>query len=287
MEPVIAVSTTAFQSDDLNEIVTLSARNSINAVELSGNLNYIPETELLSLIESNKDVIDFFFHNYAPVPKKPFVLNLAHPNTMERSIEHCRQTISFCQKMRSNVFSIHAGMAFSPSPGHLGQYQSDYKSIPIAESRRLLKKGLLGIADFAMARDVTILIENNVVAGFNSQNGRNDRYHLADLSDASEFLEVLSHPNIGILLDVGHLKVSAVSLDFKCDDFFSVYSHKIKALHLSENDGTADQNHPIQKDSWFWEYVPWSDIKYVSLEIRPQHIDFIKEQIKLVNSMMP
>jgi len=52
-----------------------------------------------------------------------------------------------------------------------------------------------------------LLVENNVVAKFNCEKAINRRYHFADPEESELFLPALSHPNIGVLLDLGHLVV--------------------------------------------------------------------------------
>jgi sugar phosphate isomerase/epimerase len=280
----ITISTAAFQSNSLLDIIELAKDNSISAIELSGNLEYLSEKKIFTLLSNNISEIEFFFHNYAPVPKKSSVLNLAHPSTVEQSIHHCRKVIDICKMFGINIFSVHAGMAFNPDPQCLGNLQSQYQTINFNDSQRLLLSAVHKIADYALQNDVFILIENNVVPLFNCPDRANKRYHFADLSDCRNMLTILSHPNIGLLLDVGHLKVCAQTFGFKAEDFISVYSDKIKAVHLSENDGTSDQNLPVKTDSWFWNQISWDGLRYISLEIKPQPANILKTQVDLIGS---
>jgi sugar phosphate isomerase/epimerase len=284
MDFTIAVSTAAFQSNSLFDIIELAKDNSIYAIELSGNLEYLSEKKIFTLLSNNISEIEFLFHNYAPVPKKSFVLNLAHPSTVEQSIYHCRNAIDICKMFGINIFSVHAGMAFNPDPQCLGSLQSHYQTINFNDSQRLLLSSVHKIADYGLKNNVFVLIENNVVPLFNCPDRANKRYHFADLSDCTNMLKILSHPNIGVLLDVGHLKVSAQTFGFKPEEFILVYSDKIKAVHLSENDGTSDQNLLIKMDSWFWNQISWDGLRYVSLEIKPQAVNILKKQVDLIGS---
>ena len=124
-------------------------------------------------------------------------------------------------------------------------------------------------------------MENNVVAGFNCPDGVNTRYHLSDLNESIHLLHLFDHPNIGILLDTGHLKVSAQTLDFDPIKFIKRFNDQIKVVQISENDGTSDQNLPLREDSWFWPYIPWEKVDYVSLEVSGLSQKALLEQIEL------
>ena len=72
---------------------------------------------------------------------------------------------------------------------------------------------------------------------------------------AEELLEILhaiSLPNVGILLDVGHLKVTATTLQFSKDEFIALIATNIFAIHLSDNNGIQDEHGHISHVAWFW-----------------------------------
>ena len=48
-----------------------------------------------------------------------------------------------------------------------------------------------------------------------------------------------------------------------------------------DNDGTYDQNLPMNENSWFWEHIKWENLDYISLEISGQSIETLKNQIEL------
>lgn len=278
----IAVSSTAFHTNSVEVLFNLGESSSISAIELSGNLGYNEPSKLFTLLKEKAKKARIFIHNYFPTPKEPFVLNLAHPDTCEKSIRHCLKAIDLCSSLGIKVYSVHAGMAINPRPADLGRSQSYCRPIPFEESRNLLIDSCYKIADYAEGKDVQLLIENNVVSKSNCPEEVNVRYHLADPKESEMLLPALSHPNIGILLDVGHLKVSSTTLGFNPYNFIKLLNGKVKAIHLSDNDGDEDQNLSISDESWFWSCISWDQLEYISLELKPYPIQLIKNQLKLI-----
>ena len=60
---------------------------------------------------------------------------------------------------------------------------------------------------------------------------------------------------MGFLLDIGHLKVSSKTLK---KNFYEELRKTVKisdALHLSDNDGISDLNHPLKTNSKIWNII--------------------------------
>ena len=89
-----------------------------------------------------------------------------------------------------------------------------------------------------------------------------------------------------MLLDTGHLKVSARTLNFDPKKFIERFKPHIKIVQISDNDGTADQNLPVREDSWFWAYLPWRQVDYVSLEVSNQSMETLLEQLQLTKNQI-
>ena len=69
----VYISTGGYKNENLNSIFKKLKLNNIYNVELSGGLY---KKNILKDLKKQKK-INFQIHNYFPVPKKPFVLNLA------------------------------------------------------------------------------------------------------------------------------------------------------------------------------------------------------------------
>ena len=66
-----------------------------------------------------------------------------------------------------------------------------------------------------------------------------------------KMIDDVSSRNFGILVDVGHLKVTARTLNFSAVEFLNALEGHIGAFHLSDNDGRVDNHRPFDKGAWF------------------------------------
>jgi sugar phosphate isomerase/epimerase len=53
-----------------------------------------------------------------------------------------------------------------------------------------------------------------------------------------------------VLLDLGHLNVTATTLHFGHYEFIDAVAPAVAAFHLHDNDGSADQHLPVAGESW-------------------------------------
>ena len=72
--------------------------------------------------------------------------------------------------------------------------------------------------------------------------------------------------NVGLLIDVAHLKVSAQALKFDKIEFLNKSKLWVRGFHLSDNDGTKDSNEMINDNAWFWPVVK-KKLDYYSIEV--------------------
>ena len=56
-------------------------------------------------------------HNYFPVPKKAFIINLASVNSQifNKTFKHLKKSIDFSKEINAKYFSFHAGFLVDPS----------------------------------------------------------------------------------------------------------------------------------------------------------------------------
>ena len=109
-----------------------------------------------------------------------------------------------------------------------------------------------------------------MVTKANCSDIENNRYHLSELNEFSYLLPIFNNNDVGILIDTGHLNVSAQTFNYDPIIMTNKFNPYIKVAQLSENDGTADQNLPILEDSWFWDHIQWERLDYISLEVTGQ-----------------
>jgi sugar phosphate isomerase/epimerase len=199
----------------------------------------------------------FLIHNYFPTPEVPFVLNLAATDPRIQADSHalCRRAIELTAAVGAPFYSVHSGFAMNLTADQLGQpsqqaaLASD-RCIDRESANRAFRESVAGLSAFAKSRGVGLLLENNVITRKQVEAGRAESLLMTTPDECRTFLDDLADQNVGLLLDVAHAKVAANALGFDPADFFKMKPH-LRALHLSDNDGEADTNHPIAHDSWF------------------------------------
>ena len=100
--------------------------------------------------------------------------------------------------------------------------------------------------------------------------------------DHNEAVEIIlkTADNVGLLVDLAHLKVSSQSMGFCKYEFLEATNEHTYAYHLSDNDGITDSNLPVRADSWFWNYLR-KDLDYYSLEVYRVTNKILQEQVDL------
>jgi sugar phosphate isomerase/epimerase len=195
-------------------------------------------------------------HNYFPPPEKPFVLNLAATNrgTLVRSWEHVQKAIDLSARCGAAFYSVHSGFALDLNPEDLGkpEAQAQMAKVPYEHAYRIFRESVRQLSAQAKARGVRLLIENNVLA--REQTGRESPLMMTEPLEIARFLRELNDTNVGLLLDVGHAKVTAAALGFEPGRYFEELAGWIGAIHLSDNDGERDNNQPFGEEAWFGKY---------------------------------
>ena len=91
-------------------------------------------------------------------------------------------------------------------------------------------------------------LENNVLSSANYEAfGKKD---LLMMTNYETFIELKQRLDFDLLLDLGHLHVSAntIGLDFQREcNMFVPY---VKCLHISDNNGIVDEHKPLQANSF-------------------------------------
>lgn len=229
----------------IRETVSTLINAGINNIELGPSQEY---DEGIAEFLASINHAQFIVHNYFPAPRNPFILNLASSNQRirERSMAQARKSISLCPLLGSELFSVHAGFITDPAleGGHLNfgsltgdaDYETTFNSF-VASIKELL--------ELAVPQGVKVAVENNTCLPA-------WRGHLL-LCEAAEFERLLTEvpsPNLGINLDLGHLNVSARTLNFDKYEFIQRVKSKVFAVHVHDNDATDDSHEPLREDSW-------------------------------------
>jgi sugar phosphate isomerase/epimerase len=246
------VSTGAFRTRSLAEIVASAAAGGLGHIELGSGTEWAPDM-LRPVHETAARGVRYLVHNYFPPHETPFVLNLAAADAevLARSEAHCRAAVDLSATLGAPFFSVHAGFAFSARPEQLGHDLTGAPRIALEEAHAIFVQALRRLCAYAAARVIDVVVENNVIAPFNLVNGRNLIGLCATAEEALRTQAEVGAPNFGFLVDTGHLKVTANALGFDGHRFLDDVGPHVRAFHLSDNDGTADQNYPFDATAWF------------------------------------
>lgn len=199
----------------------------------------------------------FLIHNYFPPPQDPFVLNLASNDReiLDKSLILCRQAIDVGAKLGIPFYSVHSGFSVDPLPEKLGKGLLDLPRFSLGQAYNIFRGSVDALADYAREKGLRLLLENNVISEMNVVENRNELFLMCGIEDFMRFDQDFPQDNVGFLLDVGHLKVSANSLGydkFKAIDFIA---DRVEAFHLHDNNGLDDQHFPFKEDAWFFDVL--------------------------------
>lgn len=280
------VSSNAFKTKELR--ILIEEANNLNYnIEFSGGLNYSKIfLKLLRKLKNKK-----CFHNYFPIPKKSFALNLGSKNKeiLDLSINHCKRAIKISNEENLKYFSFHT--PFCVDPGHLRLSMGfptnniqDYN-----ETIDIFKNSLFKLISYNKTFDskLKLLIENNVCSNIHNTPLKIKK-KLFTFTDSNDYIDLLSDSffksNIHILLDFAHLQVSSSVLKFDKNKHLKKISKYILGAHLSHAKNNIDNNQKINSNSWFLKHLKnLKNLEYISLEVFNINRSEINQQIKLIN----
>ena len=277
----IYISTIAFNSLNIEEAILIAENNNF-ALEFSSGLPFHPKMEDIYTNCTLKRIP----HNYFPAPKTPFVLNLASSNNKirELSINHCIQGLKLAQKSNSPFYSAHFGFCIDPNPDELGSqliYQNNFDK---NSNLNYFYHSVITITKEAEKLHVPFLIENNVIAKSNLNNGVNPLLGCTS-QEIIEIFKMVKSNYFGLLLDTAHLKVSCNTLNLNIENELTNITPFIKAIHHSDNNGSSDDNLRLTSDYWFLKYLQsFSKLPQV-LEVKSLSTIEIKQQLKILQNI--
>ena len=237
---------------DVRRVLEFYGKFGIKNVEL-GSLHAHMENPVQEIRKyKQKYKMNFIVHQYFPAPEKPFVVNLASQDKaiLKRSIEQTKDSITFCKKSGIKLFSLHAG--FRSDPDTKFRFNKRAPVAPYEKAFQTFVESMEEINSFAEAKGIKLAIENNVLAGHNLINGENRLLLMCRYPEYERFFRLIDSENIGLLLDLGHLNVTAYWLGFDKYEFIERLKDRVFLLHIHENDGKTDRHARIEKLSWLW-----------------------------------
>lgn len=282
-----AVKSTSIEAS-VNKLMGIGIRN----IELSGGTNY-SDNILKKLKDLKKKLsLNILIHNYFPPPKKDFILNIASNNkvTRLRSINFVKRSINLAHDLEIDFYTLHPGYGRELRAAQKSDYfivDHSLSMSPGNASTNMLES-LSEIREYAVKQRVRIGLENLFPV--------EDAPHSSLLTipaDITQFLDYFGKDdNVGFLLDLGHLTISANYFGFDKDEFIETlrieYQHKILEIHLSGTDGKRDQHTLLTPDCWQLEAARTFDLKKipVTIECRGLNINEVLNQYHLVKNIL-
>lgn len=265
---MIYISSACSPEKKIDNAIEDLAGNGFRHIELTGGTFYFPgyESRLFELKKKYK--LDFLIHNYFPPPEDPFILNLASlkSDIYAKSMAHLRKALELTRRMGGDRFGFHAGFLVDRPVSEIGKQFGKSDLYNRKKAGDQFVKGFLDLkAEFG---DIALYLENNV---YSSSNGK--IYGISEppfmLLRLEDYLMLKQQIDFKLLLDVGHLMVSANTLGVDFDKEFNQMFELSDYIHISSNDRLHDQNLGLTRDSQLFESLNkccWEG-KTVTLEI--------------------
>ena len=276
---------TAYAKDNskISDILLMCKKANISNIELGSN--HVYEKNFIKIV--NQYDFSFLVHNYFPIPKKSFVVNIASSNEHIRnlSIKHIKKAILFCKETNSKLYTFHPGFVGDPLKASKSKKNYDFiwKQNGVRKSYKLafnyMLNSLKTIVNFAKKNHVRVALETE------GSSKKKDNFGLMQKPEEyRKLFEYFTPKDLGINLNVGHLNLASKAFEFSKVKFVDDIEDYIVAIELSHNNGIEDEHLPIKKKAWYWPILERN--KFVNipkiLEYRNCNIDKIKKSIEML-----
>lgn len=237
---------------DVFPVLETYAKAGLTNVELGASHRYV---DSLSSTRFKRYDFSFIAHHYFPPAKESFILNLASqdPVILKRSKNQIRRSIEFCHSLGIELFTFHAG--FRVDPNDKLRFSQEQSIVPYETAFNTFIESVKEVNSYAQDKGVSIAIENNVLSEYNVVDGKNPFLLLCQAGEFERLWEKISSANVGILLDLGHLKVTSHWLDFDRYEFIDKVKDRVFAIHIHENNGQVDEHRELDETSWCFEVI--------------------------------
>lgn len=279
---VYASTSCLANGSDMFDVFNSYSKAGIKNVELGTKHQYVDN---LSLDKLKQYDLNLLVHHYFPPPRDPFIVNLASQDTeiLTRSREQIKKSLDFCQSFGIGLFTFHGGFRADPDD----KLRFSRRSITPQEiAFSTFVESVREINDYAGEKGIRIAVENNVLSDYNVIDGKNMLLLFCEADDFNRLWESIPSANLGILLDLGHLKVTSHWLGFDRYEFIDGVKDRVYAIHVHENNGQRDVHKELNETSWCLEVITrkyFTNLPIV-LESHGMTIERIVQQVSLIDS---
>lgn len=245
---MIYVSTACIKKEKISDILQIYLDAGIQNIELSGGTSYYPEIEEDLKKYGEIYGLNYACHSYFPPPKQDFVVNLASCNDeiYERSLAHYEKCIELLKQIKCKTLSIHAGFYVEVTPQNIGKKLSRDIIYNKDKAMKRFCNAYKIINVLCEDNGIKLYLENNVLSQGNYLQFGNK--NLLMLTDFESYIELKQQLEFELLLDLGHLHVSANVLKKNYKEEIMKFASFVQWIHMSENNGAWDQHRPLYKN---------------------------------------
>lgn len=246
---MIYVSSSCVRNNTIAAIIRQLAESGIKNIELSGGTDFYDglEGDLIAL--KQRYDLQYACHAYFPPPAEPFVVNLASCNDKiyKQSIEHYICCIEMLKRVECPVLSIHAGFLVEIGTSEIGRKLSGKNVYDEGKAYERFCTAYEKIARLCHDNRINFFLENNVLSAENYKEFGFHNYMM--MTDYASIMKMKRQLKFNLLLDLGHLHVSARTLGLNYVEECDKLKSYVEWIHLSENDGISDEHKPLRKNS--------------------------------------
>lgn len=225
----------------------------LNAAPTVTSFEYIDDLPPIKFKQYN---FNFIVHHLFPPLKEPFTSNLAsqNPVILKRSKDQIKRSIEFCHSLGIGLFTFHGGFRFDPD--NKRRFCENEVITPEDQAITLYERAFITLIEsideinsYAQQMGVRVAIENRPL-------DRRRRFPMpCEAEEIERLLQKIPSPNLGTLVDLGHVKVTSHWLNRDKYDFIDKVKNRVFAFHIHENNGYADEHKKLDETSWCFEVI--------------------------------
>lgn len=281
----VYVSTTFYKDNSkIKDVLNFCKKHKINNLELGSNHCY--SKNFLNICKNYK--FKYLVHNYFPIPKKSFVVNIASldEKIRKRSISHIKRSIRFTKSLKSDLYTFHPGFMDDPKSSNTSKKNYDFLWTENKKNNydlvfRKMIKSLKEIVPYANKKKVKIAIETE---------GSLKKKNMLIMQRPAEYKKLFNYfkpGELGINLNFGHLNLASKAFRFSRDNFVKLLKNYIIAFEISHNNRIEDQHLPIKKNQWYLKIL--NNKKFINLkkilEFRNTSLKNIKSSVRILKNI--
>lgn len=278
---MIYISSACIKKNKISEVIQELAIHNIENIELSGGTDYYNELE--SDLKQLKRIynLNYACHAYFPPPQVPFVVNLASCNDQiyQQSINHYVNCIELLKSMDCKVLSIHAGFLVEIGKDEIGKKLNSRVVYDESKAYDRFCTAYEHIAKLCGKNNIDFYLENNVLSAENYQGF--DCHNYMMMTDYASIKKMKRQLDFNLLLDLGHLYISANTLGLDYAQECNKLKEYVKWIHMSENNGLCDEHKPLKINSRITE--EFHKMSYPGINVTLETVGSIEEIAESIN----